>query len=181
VHHQTVKTNDFVVALDHGIAEVAGLIKSPVGLSTNDMRSTPAAPRHSVAVASRPLIVGIRVGMIGNSILSAQQEPVKRTVLFKGDLEGMEGKEGVLFLAELAPSAVGGKHYHPGTEMFYVLQGAFTHEPEGKPPVTLKAGEAGHNPHKHVHTVRNASMTEPAKVLGCLIADKGQPLTVSVK
>ena len=119
--------------------------------------------------------------MIGNSILSAQQEPVKRTVLFKSDLEGIEGKEAVLFLAELAPGAVGGKHYHPGTELFYVLEGAFTHEPDGKPPLTLKTGEAGHNPLKNVHYVKNASMTERAKVLGCLIADKGQPLTVPVK
>jgi hypothetical protein len=36
-----VKTDDFVAALDHGIAEISGLIRSPVGLSTNDMRSMP--------------------------------------------------------------------------------------------------------------------------------------------
>ena len=46
-------TDDFVVALDHGIAKVAGLIKSPVGPSPNDMRSTSSAPRHSVAMVSR--------------------------------------------------------------------------------------------------------------------------------
>ncbi len=110
-----------------------------------------------------------------------QQEPIKRTVLVKRDLEGIRGKEAVLFLEELAPGAVGGKHYHPGLESFYVLEGAFTHEPEGKPPVILKAGEAGHNPTKNVHYVKNASMNERARVLGCLIADKGQPLAVPVK
>ena len=126
------------------------------------------------------LAVGFVLGGVSSQRLNAQQEPVKRTVLFKSDLEGTEGKEAVLFLAELAPGAVGGKHYHPGTELFYVLEGAFTHEPEGKPAVTLKAGEAGYNPNKNVHYVKNASMTERAKVLGFLIADKGQPLAVPV-
>ena len=77
-------------------------------------------------------------------MLHAQQEPIKRTVLVKSDLEGIEGKEAILFLAELAPGAVGGKHYHSGTELFYAVEGAFTHEPEGKPPVTLRQGQAGH-------------------------------------
>jgi quercetin dioxygenase-like cupin family protein len=127
------------------------------------------------------LAIGIALGVAGNHVLHAQQEPIKRTVLVRSDLEGIEGKEAVLFLAELAPGAVGGKHYHPGTELFYALDGAFTHEPEGKPSVTLNAGQAGINPNKGVHYIRNASMTEPARVLGCLIADKGQPMTVPVR
>ena len=91
------------------------------------------------------------VGAIGNRSLSAQQEPVKRTVLLRTDLEGIEGREGVLILVELAPGAVSGKHYHPGPEFFDVLEDSFTQEPEGKPPVTLRQGEAGYNPNKNVH------------------------------
>src|SRR6185437_12031671 len=45
---------------------------------------------------------------------SNQDEPIKRTVLFRGDLEGAPGKEIVVFVADLAPGAVGSKHYHPG-------------------------------------------------------------------
>ena len=127
------------------------------------------------------LVIGITLGMAGSHVLQAQQEPIKRTVLVRSDLEGMEGKEAVLFLAELAPGAIGGKHYHPGTELFYALEGAFTHEPEGQSPVTLKAGQAGINPNKGVHYIKNASTTESTKILGCLIADKGQPMTVPVR
>jgi quercetin dioxygenase-like cupin family protein len=137
--------------------------------------------KRTVVMLPLTLAVGIALGMVGSHVLNAQQEPVKRTVLVKSDLEGIEGKEAVLFLAELAPGAVGGKHYHPGTELFYALEGAFTHEPDGKPPVTLKAGQAGTNPNKNVHYIKNASLTEPARVLGCLIADKGQPLAVPVQ
>ena len=65
-----------------------------------------------------------------------------------------------MFLAELAPGAVGAKHYHPGTEFFYVLEGAFAHEPEGGHAHTMKVGEAASNPYKSVHTVKNPSTTE---------------------
>jgi quercetin dioxygenase-like cupin family protein len=54
---------------------------------------------------------------------STQDEPIKRTVLFRGDLEGAPGKEIVVFVADLAPAAVGSKHYHPGPEFFYVIEG----------------------------------------------------------
>jgi quercetin dioxygenase-like cupin family protein len=137
--------------------------------------------KRTVAMLILTLAVGIALGMVGSHVLHAQQEPIKRTVLLKTDLEGIEGKEAVLFLAELAPGAVGGKHYHSGTELFYALEGAFTHEPEGKAPVTLRTGQAGINPNKNVHYIKNASMTEPARILGCLIAEKGQPITVPVQ
>ena len=82
-------------------------------------------------------VVGLTIGMIlaqGNpsgSAESGQDEPIKRTVLFRGDLEGAPGKEIVVFVADLAPGAIGAKHYHPGPEFFYVLEGTLAHEPEG--------------------------------------------------
>jgi len=72
------------------------------------------------------LTVGVALGMAGSHVLHAQQEPIKRTVLVRSDLEGIEGKEAVLFLAELAPGAVGGKHYHPETEFFYPTRACTT-------------------------------------------------------
>ena len=125
--------------------------------------------------------VGIAIGVTGTQVLNAQyaqQEPIKRTVLQKVDLGD---KEGVMLLAEIAPGAAGGKHYHPGYEFFYTLEGSWILEPEGKPPVTLKAGDFGHQPPKQVHNATNASKTAPAKILGFLLAEKGQPLATPVK
>lgn len=42
------------------------------------------------------LTVGIALGVIGTQALNAQQAPMKRTVLIKTDLAGIEGKEAVL-------------------------------------------------------------------------------------
>jgi len=109
------------------------------------------------------------------------EEPIKRTVLFRGNLEGVEGKEIVIFIAELAPGAVGSKHYHPGPEFFYVLEGTLAHEPEGNAAHTMKPGNLGSNPNKGVHIIRNPSTTERAKAIDFLVAEKGQPLVISVK
>ena len=60
------------------------------------------------------LVVGIVMGVVENQFLNAQQQPVKRTELLRTDLPGIEGKEGIVYIAELAPGAAAGKHSHPG-------------------------------------------------------------------
>lgn len=137
--------------------------------------------RRIALIAGLALVLGVAVGVVGNQVLNAQPAPVQRTVLQKVDLAGVEGKEGVLYLAQLAPGAAAGKHSHPGEEFGYVVQGSLTLEPEGKPPLTLKAGESFHNPFKNVHDAKNPSQTEPAKVLVFLLAEKGQPLSTPAK
>ncbi len=111
----------------------------------------------------------------------AQDEPIKRTILFRGDLDGVPGKEVVIFIADLAPGAVGAKHYHPGPEYFYVFEGTLGHVPDGGSTHLMKAGEFGTNPDHGIHTIKNPSTTERAKAIDFLIADKGQPAVVPVK
>ena len=127
------------------------------------------------------LTVGIALGVIGTQALNAQQEPMKRTVLLKTDLAGIEGKEGVLALVEFAPGAATQPHYHPGEEMAYLLEGTVSLEVQGKSPITFKPGDTFHQPPKQVHRVKNLSSTAPAKALAFTISEKGQPLTVPVK
>jgi quercetin dioxygenase-like cupin family protein len=139
-------------------------------------------PMHrTVVMLTIALVVGLAVGMLGNQILIAQQAPVTRTILQQKDLEGSAGREVIMFRAEVVPGGVAGRHYHPGPELFYVLEGALILEPDGQPFVTLKAGESGYGPAKHIHNVKNASTTEPVKVIGFLVGEKGQPLATPVQ
>lgn len=112
---------------------------------------------------------------------STQDEPIKRTILFRGDLDGVPGKEIVVFVADLAPAAVGSKHYHPGPEFFYVLEGTLAHEPDGGSPHMMKTGAFGSNPNKAIHLISNPSTTERARAIDFLIAEKGQPIVIPVK
>jgi quercetin dioxygenase-like cupin family protein len=86
--------------------------------------------------------VGIVVGVVGTQVLSAQQVAVTRTPLLKGELMGIAGKEVTMFMAEIQPGARTGKHYHPGDEFIYVLEGSGVLEEQGKPPITMKPGTA---------------------------------------
>jgi quercetin dioxygenase-like cupin family protein len=78
------------------------------------------------------LVVGMVIGVVGIRWLNAQQQPATRTELLRTDLPGIEGREGIVYIAELAPGAAAGKHYHPGSELFYILEGSMILEVEGK-------------------------------------------------
>ena len=131
--------------------------------------------RRTTIILGLTLAVGITLGAFGERFLSAQQAGVKRTELMKAAIAGMEGKEAVIYMAELPPGAAAGKHTHPGEEFAYVLDGALTLEPQGQEAKTYKAGEVFHNPAKMVHDAKN-STSGATKVLVFLIAEKGQPL-----
>ncbi|MBZ0168256.1 Cupin domain protein [Candidatus Methylomirabilis lanthanidiphila] len=127
------------------------------------------------------LTVGIALGVIGTQTVDAQQEPMKRTVLIRTDLAGIQGKEAILVLVEFAPGAVTASHYHSGEELAYLLEGTVSMEAQGKSPITFKPGDTFHLAPKQVHRVKNLSATTPAKALTFTIAEKGQPDTVPVK
>lgn len=133
------------------------------------------------ALIGLTLLVGIAVGVIGTQVLNAQQQSVKRTELLRKQLAGMEGHEGIVFIGEFAPGAVTGKHYHPGHEFLYVLEGSGTWEVDGQPPLSMKAGDSFYQPPDQAHNVKNDSEQAPLKNVVFLIAPKGQSLGVPVK
>jgi len=143
--------------------------------------------KSAVALLVITPVAGLTIGAIlaeGNPpgpVASTQDEPIKRTVLFRGDLEGAPGKEIVVFIADLAPGAVGAKHYHPGPEFFYVLEGTLTHEPEGGSTHMMKTGAFGSNPNKAIHLIKNPSTTERARAIDFLVAEKGQPIVIPLR
>ena len=122
------------------------------------------------------------VGAIGATYVSAQGgSQITRTEILRKPMSDVENKEVVVFLADIPPGGVAAIHYHPGDEAIYMLQGSLLFEPDKEKPFELKAGEITFNPAKHIHKAKNTSPTEPAKVLNCMIAEKGQPLAIPVQ
>jgi quercetin dioxygenase-like cupin family protein len=122
-------------------------------------------------------LAGVALGVIGTTYVAAQgAAQITRTELLRKPVSGAEGKEFVVFVGDLPPGAVAVRHNHPGDEAIYMLQGALRFEPEGAQAFDLKAGEIAFNPAGHIHKATNMSSSEPAKVLNCMLADKGQPL-----
>ncbi len=131
------------------------------------------------------LIAVIAGAAIGVRTISAQ-EGLTRTPILKKDLEADPKKEVTMFIAEYKPGARSGKHYHPGQEFIYVLEGRGVMEEVGKPPVDMKPGAAIYfqsDPAKpsYVHEATNLSKTDGMKLLVVLITEKGQPLAYPAK
>jgi len=110
---------------------------------------------------------------------SAQQPGVKRTDLQRHDLSA-PGREVVQVRVELAPGVAFGRHWHPGEEIIYVLEGTLEYEVEGKPPVTLRAGDVLFVPARTIHAARNVGRGTGAE-LATYVVEKGKPLVVTVK
>jgi quercetin dioxygenase-like cupin family protein len=49
-----------------------------------------------------------------SQLINAQQPLPKTQIILRTDLTGIEGKEGIIYLAQILPGEVAGKHYHPG-------------------------------------------------------------------
>jgi quercetin dioxygenase-like cupin family protein len=137
--------------------------------------------KRTVMIVAGTLVVGFAIGTITTQTLMAQQAPVTRTTLQQKDIEGVAGKEFVMYVADIIPGGVAGRHSHPGPEVAYVVEGSLIVEPDGQTPLTLKKGDSFHNPAKAVHNAKNGSATEPAKVLVVMIGEKGAPLATPVK
>ena len=125
----------------------------------------------------------IAIGMLmvaGGFMLHAAQQPgIKRTDGLRHDL-GVPGREVVQVRVDFAPGAAFARHSHPGEEIAYVLEGSLEYQFDGKPPVTLKAGDALFIPAGTIHSAKNAGSANGAE-LATYIVEKGKPLVVLAK
>ncbi|MCK1624641.1 cupin domain-containing protein [Bradyrhizobium sp. 147] len=107
---------------------------------------------------------------------SAQQPGIKRTDLQRHDLS-VPGREVNQVLVEFGPGISFPKHSHPGEEVVYVVDGSLEYALDGRPPVTLRAGEALFIPAGTPHAVKNVGSGTAAE-LATYIVEKGKPLLV---
>ena len=78
------------------------------------------------------------------------------------------------------PGYAAPRHWHPGEEIIYVLEGTLEYQLEGKPPVTLKAGDVYFIPARAIHTAKNVGSGNGAE-LATYVVEKGKPLLVPVQ
>jgi quercetin dioxygenase-like cupin family protein len=114
---------------------------------------------------------------------SAQSGPPTQSnvkAVFTHDLPNvtMDGWEVNVSHVDYPPGRVGAAHKHPGFTLAYVLQGAVVAKVTGQQERTYKVGEMFYEGPGDVHEVsKNASQTDPARLLALTFAKKGLPLT----
>jgi quercetin dioxygenase-like cupin family protein len=106
------------------------------------------------------------------SAAQAQAPGIKRTDLQHHDLSA-SGREVIQNRVEISPEAQAIRHWHPGEEIIYVLEGSLEYQIDGEQTRTYGAGEALTVPAETVHAVRGNG-TE----LATYVVEKGKPFIV---
>jgi quercetin dioxygenase-like cupin family protein len=113
---------------------------------------------------SIPLFVGLAQAADGKLI----------TPLMLKELADFPGKEALMLTVNYPPGGDDAIHRHDAHAFVYVLEGSVVMQLKGASPVTLKTGQVFYEGPDDVHIVgRNASGTEPAKILVVLVKNKG--------
>src|ERR1700675_4812278 len=145
-------------------------------------------------VKTAVLAIAIAAGTVGARPAVAQQPQAdlpkdmtgdtKVIVLSKSDLPG--GMEATTFMTEIPPGSSTPRHYHPGQELAYVLEGTGVMHEIGKPSMPIKPGftvTAYSPPAKaaYVHWASNTSKTDIQRWLITVVTPKGYPIIIPVK
>jgi quercetin dioxygenase-like cupin family protein len=95
--------------------------------------------------------------------------PLLRTVL-----PGTANLEVAVYVTEYGPGGINPRHLHPAAVTFYVVSGTGVWQEDGKPPVTLHAGDSLFVPAGTIHSHWNPSTTDHLRYLEFIVAEKGK-------
>jgi quercetin dioxygenase-like cupin family protein len=141
-------------------------------------QSTLGLHRSAVGVLGFAALAGA-FGLGG--VVAQQQTPAtKVTPLIKQVITAFSGHEVTMITLDIPPGGGSPPHRHPGHHTFgYVLEGAYKIKLDNGPETALTKGQTFYEAPGQLHAVsRNASDTEPAKVLVVMLAESGKPVTV---
>jgi quercetin dioxygenase-like cupin family protein len=93
--------------------------------------------------------------------------------LLKAQLEVADGIEVIVSRVTIPPHSSLPKHWHPGEEFGYVLQGSVVLWQEGKDDMVAKQGDVVKIPLKQVHTA--ITRDEGATILVFRVHEQGKP------
>jgi quercetin dioxygenase-like cupin family protein len=103
--------------------------------------------------------------------------------LWRTDLQhhplSVEGREVIQNRVDIFPEAAAVRHWHPGEEIIFILDGTLEYDIDGQDPVTVSAGDALTVPAETVHAVKNVGGTHAAE-LATYVVEKDKPFLVVV-
>jgi quercetin dioxygenase-like cupin family protein len=107
-----------------------------------------------------------------------RQGVIAHPPLLKMMLPDTANQEVAVYEVEYEPGGVNPRHLHPAAITFHVLSGTGVWQEEGKPPMTLKAGDSLFVPAGTIHSHWNPSTTERLRFLEFIVAerDKGRSI-----
>ena len=98
---------------------------------------------------------------------------LKLNNLMKAKLEGVDGTEVIVSHVTIPPNTTLPRHWHPGEEFAYVLEGSVTLWQKGKKDVVGNAGDVVKVPLKQIHTA--VTKEEGVTLLVFRVHEQGKP------
>ena len=126
-------------------------------------------------------VVAATIGAVASASASAHEMTEKGTPAFRQAIPNITGKSLISVVVDYAPGAASRPHLHAKSAFIYayVVSGAIESRIDDGPVQVLHAGESFYEPPGARHVVsRNASKSEPAKLIAVFVLDTGDtPLT----
>jgi quercetin dioxygenase-like cupin family protein len=118
------------------------------------------------------LLIGVVCMAEPGSAEAGDKVGITHTPLLKSVLPGTANEQVIVWDTQYAPGAVNPRHLHPAAITFRVLSGTGIWQEDGKPPVTLHAGNSLFVPAGTVHAHWNPSTSDPLRFLEFIVAEK---------
>jgi quercetin dioxygenase-like cupin family protein len=103
----------------------------------------------------------------------AVRPPPGSNEMLRSPLSALAGAEVIVSDVVIPPNGQVARHYHPGEEFLYLIEGTAIHVEEGKPDLPLNAGDAYTIPPRTIHAPRGGPHGARAIVFRVHVA--GQP------
>ena len=116
------------------------------------------------------------IALVASSALGESKSEPKIEDIFRQALvkEFTPGREVIVSLVEVPPNTAIERHWHPGEEFHYCLEGEIELQVDGQPPVLETPGKVSHVPYKKLHTV--VTKEKAAKILVFRVHHEGEPV-----
>lgn len=125
----------------------------------------------------KTVIISLALFLSGATQVSA--DGVELETLMKSRLDGVEGTEVIVSRVYIPADTSLPKHWHPGEEFVYILEGSVTLWQQGKQNILATRGELIKVPLKQIHT--GITGKEGASLLVFRVHEQGKPERVQVE
>lgn len=105
--------------------------------------------------------------------LQVTRPPPGSNEVLRSRLAGTPGVEVIVSDVVIPPNGQVARHYHPGEEFLYLIEGAAIHVEQGKPDLPLKPGDSYAIPPRAIHAPRGGP--EGARAIVFRVHVAGQP------
>ena len=163
----------FIMLAMEWLRRGAGTTPSLLGIRRHDGADNKEGTKRLMGLTLLMFAGMLALALIAGKDLNAQTVGPQVTTLVKTEVAGVEDMEWNVLTVDVAPGAVDTRHFRPGVELVYVLEGAGVLGVDGQPPVALNPGIVATLHPKQPQVFKNTSPTQTLKVLVILLLARG--------